>query len=1001
MCRRQAAGHHVEEPTMTPLHRPRAGDRHRARRALGAAGLAVASLAATTAVAVAPLASADVTAPPAHGKVGISQDVGAKRVTMTDGDLRLVLDYDRGATVSSFRLGDVELVEAGVYSTARTGAGDLLDSRSLPADPSVTVRKNTVTAKFAMAADDVALTETWTFIVADGGIDLQTTRRYDVGSGTTQVAHNGQLTFGWARIWDNIRRADDGGNIPLGNAYAGTDGFYLNKSGDRYGVEESDFVLLDEQQRAALVVEADSPDRRVATEFAYTGDGNTYQETQVSAAKQWSYTAGTKEEGYVYGGHSSNDQDVDIYSPVDVTDGQQDSVAFHFGAADYDRFYDLGGDIRGVEDPAALSSLLNDFGRSGIVDKDYGMSTVGMRYPGTGPYDLALSNRTVLGYFDPAMTASQQAVLEYFRDYAQSSDGHLSGRTYHRDHPWGDGSLADADPAYVLAAAELYEYGSDEEWVTSMRDSVRASIEFMVSKRYAEQDGLFTNDVTSCTSRKGLREWNDAYYVKYQSGYVNALMYGALTQWSDVERTVFQDEDRATRYADMAARLKERFNRDAADGGLWDPETGMFAYWRCPDGTAQAAVQHTQLNLQAIALGLVDVDRARQILDGIDEQMAVNHLEMLPENFLPVLPNTEEWSGDHFQSGLEDGAVYPFFTELYMRAAAFVGERERSLDYLDATLERYTEDGFVGWSFLDWSLEPRLGEAWFPSNANAAAGLFTSVLGIQPTGDGVVVAPNVPERMNGTTVTREVDDEELTVTYNDALDQTVRYSGLDDGKTLTVRWTGQEPGRSYTVRDRGRTTVVADENGAVEYQVTGKGTHRVVLTDGAVDGYVLATDVPTDLALGAQVSAASTWLDERWWEAENLVDGNRFSADGTFGWSSDGDVTANHTESVTLDLGAVHRIGRVNLLPRDYDGRDIGRGFPEGFTIETSADGEHWTTVVEEEGYAQPTTFATPTFPFDAVDGRYVRVTGTDLRQAENSEYRMQLAEIEVFAPTE
>lgn len=966
----------------------------------GAAAVAALALITTSAAAATTPAPAGTNDHPAD--VTVERDPSAKTVTMTGGDLQVVLDHDGRAAISSMRLDGAEAVEAGAFSTAELSGGEVLDSRTLAEDPDVTVREDGVTARFTMAADGVEVDETWTFTLDERGVDLEVDRSYAVVGGEAQVVHNGQLAFGWDRDWDNVRRPADGGNIPIGNAYAGTEGFYLNQPEDRYGVEQADFVLLDEEDETALAVSAASPDRELASEFAFVGDGNTYQETQVSSAEEWSYTAGTKEQGYVYGGHSSNDEDVYIYDPVTVVDGQRDVVEFRFSADDYQRFYDLGGDLRGVGDLEALSSLMNDFGRSGVVDEDYGMSTVGMRYPGTGPYDLALSNRTVLGYFDPEMSASQQAVLEYFRDYAQSDSGHMSGRTYHRDHPWGDGSLYDADPAYALAVAELYDYTSDDEWVTSMGDSVRSALEYMISDRYAEQDGLFTNDIETCDSTKSLREWNDAYYVKYQSGYINTLMYGALTRWSEVERSVFGDAERADRYTEMAERLKERFNRDADDGGLWDPATGMFAYWRCPDGTVQAAVQHTQLNLQAVALGLVDVERGQAILDEIDEQMAVNHLEMLPENFLPILRDTEEWSGDHFQSGLEDGAIYPFFTELYMRAAAFVGERERSLDYLDATLERYTEDGFVGWSFMDWSLEPRFGEAWFPSNANAASGLFTAMLGIQPTADGVTVAPNLPAEMNGTSVTREVAGHELTVVYHDALTQTVNYQGLKHGRSLTMQWSGQEPGAEYTVRDRGsRQTVVADGDGIVRYEITGQGAHRVQLTDGSVDGYTLETDVPADLAIGSDVSASSTWLDEQWWEAENIADGNRFSADGTYGWSSDDDVDVNHTESVTVDLGSVERIGQVNLLPRNYDGRDIGRGFPVDFTIETSTDGETWTTVVEESDYSQPTTFAVPEFPLDTTDARYVRITGTELRQVENGEYRMQLAEVEVFGAEE
>src|SRR2546429_6801391 len=109
-------------------------------------------------------------------------------------------------------------------------------------------------------------------------------------------------------------------------------------------------------------------------------------------------------------------------------------------------------------------------------------------------------------------------------------------------------------------------------------------------------------------------------------------------------------------------------------------------------------------------------------------------------------------------------------TEEYMRAAALVGERNRSLTYLNNTLARYTTDGFNGWSHLDWNLAAHGGEAWFPSNANGATGLFTDVLGIQPTAAGVTIAPNIPASMDGSTVTRTIHaNDPLTVFYHDEL----------------------------------------------------------------------------------------------------------------------------------------------------------------------------------------------------------------------------------------
>jgi hypothetical protein len=337
-------------------------------------------------------------------------------------------------------------------------------------------------------------------------------------------------------------------------------------------------------------------------------------------------------------------------------------------------------------------------------------------------------------------------------------------------------------------------------------------------------------------------------------------------------------------------------------------------------------------------------------------------------------------------------------TELYMKAAAVVGERERSLEYLDNTLERYTRDGFVGWSFMDWSLEPRFGEAWFPTNANAAGGVYTAMLGIKPEPHGVTIAPNFPAAMNGTSVTRTIHEEdELTVTYHTVLDQTVEYRAKGS-QTVTLEWSGQEPGGEYTVREgRREHRVTADEQGVVRFELAAGGATRITLVDGAIDGYVLETDVPENLALNAPVEVSSSWEEDRFLQG-GATDGARFSTDPSMGWSSNSELDVDHAEWIALDMGEVAQVARVDLLPRNYDGRDIGRGFPIDFAIETSRDGVTWEPAVAETDYPQPTTFAVPTFEFEPRDARFVRVTGTSLRVTDDG-HRMQLAEIEVFAP--
>ncbi len=94
---------------------------------------------------------------------------------------------------------------------------------------------------------------------------------------------------------------------------------------------------------------------------------------------------------------------------------------------------------------------------------------------------------------------------------------------------------------------------------------------------------------------------------------------------------------------------------------------------------------------------------------------------------------------------------------------------------------------------------------------------------------------------------------------------------------------------------------------------------------------------------------------------------------------------------VTIDLGRALTINRVDLYPT---GNLYTRGlyFPEDFTIDVSADGENWTTVVQKTGYTDAQK-EIPVFTFDAVEARYVRVNVT--KGAAGGGF--ELAEIEVY----
>jgi len=152
-------------------------------------------------------------------------------------------------------------------------------------------------------------------------------------------------------------------------------------------------------------------------------------------------------------------------------------------------------------------------------------------------------------------------------------------------------------------------------------------------------------------------------------------------------------------------------------------------------------------------------------------------------------------------------------------------------------------------------------------------------------------------------------------------------------------------------------------------------------------------------ASGNRPVTASSSYEAAGWSTANLTDGTISSLPSSMGWSSSSNTGVNHSEWITVDLGASTEVRKATLFPRD-DGANRGYGFPIDFSIHVSEDNVNWTTVVSETGHPQPTVYdEAPSFSFAPVSARYVKIEGTNLRSNPNDggAYRMQLAEIAVY----
>ena len=98
------------------------------RRSIATTSVASVVVAASLVMGLTPAYAAGETAARTPER-SIGHDEAAKTITMTDGELTMVLAYDGGASVTSLTLGEAELLEAGMYSTAELDAsGVVLDN---------------------------------------------------------------------------------------------------------------------------------------------------------------------------------------------------------------------------------------------------------------------------------------------------------------------------------------------------------------------------------------------------------------------------------------------------------------------------------------------------------------------------------------------------------------------------------------------------------------------------------------------------------------------------------------------------------------------------------------------------------------------------------------------------------------------------------------------------------------------------------------------------------
>lgn len=155
-----------------------------------------------------------------------------------------------------------------------------------------------------------------------------------------------------------------------------------------------------------------------------------------------------------------------------------------------------------------------------------------------------------------------------------------------------------------------------------------------------------------------------------------------------------------------------------------------------------------------------------------------------------------------------------------------------------------------------------------------------------------------------------------------------------------------------------------------------------------------------NVALGGKVEASSTLTSSNW-ALEKLTDGDRenLRSREVCGFTTNYCTTFDHTEWVGVDMGAVHSIDKIVIMPAGATKGAKAYAFPNTFEIFVSANGKDWISVAKEAGYPVPLVGDEQSFTFEAVDARYIRVLCTSLnpKASDANRFRVQFAELEAY----
>lgn len=794
----------------------------------------------------------------------ISNDTTNKVLTITVSNLTMQIDYNNKCKITSMKMGSgqVEALDSiGATSGIEIPSSTYYSTGTLTTSPSVTISANAaIISNIQYGSNDIKVTETWTVTANDDDIQLRLDKTYDWLTGAYTTLY--QKSLGYAFVtdrFDNVYVENGAGYVLQDELNRSKQRIYGN--GDYYATYGNNGMNQRGRFNRGLWVDLiDNPDDLILSMTASTtlkGATEVYRNMNGSYALKVDHILSPNTINLYTSPFNCLDYMIDYdnssgqhhgYAQTTVADLQTDTVTYTYKVTPNRNKYYV--------DPLTLPTTsrvnatrflrcLQDIGR--YDESDYGASDT--MSAGLGSW-LAAWTETLFkalqigdgntGLIDGNKRAIDQMINGGGQDLTTGKCvGGWGSAPYYPD-------AYENQAAFVHLISQTFDVSGDTAWLTSVANNARLALDYDIGTD-SDNDGLREGKFDNHEENTGAVTWNDCIDSSHEDAYSNAILYGALRRWADIEQNVLGNFTNANKYNDFADKLKTSYNKDVSEGGLWSTTHNAFVYWRDKDNSIHGDVKHMQVNAMASYFGIADKNRVKTIFlepfDGyssVEDFLEKNNCNGVPTNLFSFDPL--ETSKDMKFGSFENGGTFAQNTLELERAYGALGISndigkyvKNSVDFSLDKMDLWWDKDTPNWDYSSmngtWVCNYQM-----VSNVWPAAGFIVHTLGINPRYNCLEVKPALnTDEFNGTVINYTLRGKKYTITINNLNQRTIILpSGAEQVRMI---WQNLDEDSNYTIRDEksgGSTnnySISSNEDGVLIYNLSDStgGTHTITI----------------------------------------------------------------------------------------------------------------------------------------------------------------------------